>query len=139
MNAEVGLWIDHKKTVIVNGQGNEIVTLESNLEEDPRLTSGHGKTPFGAKVFLTDNHLDRRFMERLNKYYLDVIAKLRDARSIVIMGPGEAKFELEKRLQHAGLKENVVAIETADKLTDRQIAARVKKYFASLKLSIRNS
>lgn len=137
MREEVGLWIDHKKTVIVVGKGEEIVTLQSNLDEKLRDAGGaHGKTPSGAKVFLPENQLDRRFTERLNKYYSDVIALLKGARSIIIMGPGEAKFELEKRLTHAGLKENVLAIETADKLTDRQIAARVKKYFASLRLPI---
>lgn len=137
MKEEVGLWIDHKKTVIVVGKGKEILTLKSNVEENFRGTGGaKGRTPFGAKVFVTENQQDRRFTELLNKYYSDVIALLKGATSVVIMGPGEAKFELEKRLAHAGLKNNVLAIETADKLTDRQIAAKVKKYFASLRPQI---
>ncbi|MCX6079196.1 MAG: hypothetical protein NTW32_06650 [Chloroflexi bacterium] len=134
MKEEIGLWIDHKKTVIVNSTGDEIITLNSNMEKHVRFSGGaHGKTAYGAQYFPADDQQDRRFVEHLNKYYSDVIAHLRDAKAIVIMGPGEAKLELEKRLEHAGLKEYILNIETADKLTERQIAARVKQFFAGQK------
>jgi hypothetical protein len=37
---------------------------------------------------------------------------------------------LEKRLEHEGLKAPLLVIETVDKLTDRQIAAKVREHFA---------
>jgi hypothetical protein len=49
--------------------------------------------------------------------------------SVQIFGPGEAKGELTKRLEHEGLKGHVLAIETVDKMTDRQIAAKVREHF----------
>jgi hypothetical protein len=58
-----------------------------------------------------------------------VIAHLRDAESILIFGPGEAKEELEKCLASKGLGGRIVGIETVDKMTDRQIAARVRQHF----------
>jgi hypothetical protein len=48
---------------------------------------------------------------------------------ILILGPGEAKTELEERLGHEGLGGRVVGIEAADKMTDRQVAARVRERF----------
>jgi 50S ribosomal subunit-associated GTPase HflX len=45
------------------------------------------------------------------------------------MGPGEAKFEFEKRLIHERIGQKVAVIEAADKLTERQFAAKVRKYF----------
>ena len=48
----------------------------------------------------------------------------------MIFGPGEAKLELEKELRK--LKElatKVVAVEAADKMTEREIAAKVRRYF----------
>jgi hypothetical protein len=72
---------------------------------------------------------DRQFGNQLNGYYDQVIAVVRDADSIQIFGPGEAKGELEKRLEQEGLKEHVLAIETMDKMTDRQIAAKVRERF----------
>jgi hypothetical protein len=57
-----------------------------------------------------------------------VIAHLRDAESILIFGPGEEKGELQKRLASKGLSGRIVGIETVDKMTDRQIAARVRQH-----------
>ena len=72
---------------------------------------------------------DRQFMNHLNRYYDDVIACIGEAKSIQIFGPGEAKGELEKRLESQELKGRIVAIETVDKMTDRQIAAKVRDHF----------
>ena len=59
----------------------------------------------------------------------EVIAHLRDAESILIFGPGEAKGELENVLRVRGLSGRIVGIETVDKMTDRQIAAKVRQRF----------
>jgi len=59
-----------------------------------------------------------------------VIASIRDAESILIFGPGEAKGELKKRLEGDKLGGRIVSIETVDKMTDRQIAAKVRQHFA---------
>jgi hypothetical protein len=45
-----------------------------------------------------DDQRDSKFMAHLNRYYDEVIAHIRDAESILLSGPGEAKGELEKRL-----------------------------------------
>lgn len=58
-----------------------------------------------------------------------VIACIRNAESILIFGPGEAKGELKTRLVRCKLGGRIAAMETADKLTDRQIAAKVHAYF----------
>jgi hypothetical protein len=138
MKKEVGVWIDHKKAVIVTGEGGAISILESNMEAHTRSNGGvHGKIPSGAQVFLAEDQRDRRYMEYIHKYYDDVIAQLREADAILILGPGEAKFELEKRLKHAELHKLVIGIEPADKLTDRQVAAKVKTFFASQRQAVR--
>ena len=72
---------------------------------------------------------NRQFTGHLNRYYGEVVECLRDAESIFIFGPGEAKGELEKRLASKGLGGRVVGIETVDKMTERQIAAKVRQYF----------
>jgi hypothetical protein len=96
----------------------------------------HGKTPSGTQVFLPEDQRDRHFIEHLNKYYAEVIAKIRGANAILVFGPGDAKFELEKRLRYAELHNHIIGIESADKLTERQIAAKVKNFFASQKQAV---
>ena len=134
MKDRVGLWIDHKKAIIV--KNNELITVVSNLEDVIRSDgSQFGKTTHGERDFPKEDQLDRHIMDHLNKFYLEICEHLGKTSSIVIMGPGEAKFELEKILAHAGLKQNIRGIEKADKLTDRQIAARVREFYSNKHLS----
>jgi hypothetical protein len=56
--------------------------------------------------------------------------KAHHAESILLFGPGEAKGELRKRLERDKLGGRIVAVETVDKMTDRQIAAKVRGYFS---------
>ncbi len=58
-----------------------------------------------------------------------IIASLRDAESILILGSGEAKGELQQRLETCNLGGGIVSVETVDKITDRQIAAKVRKRY----------
>ena len=129
---EIGLWIDHREAIIViltNGE-EEIKHINSNNGKHIRYSgSSHSKTPEGFKEVTSEDQRDRKFENRLNKFYDEIIASIRDSDSLQIFGPGEAKGELEKRIRHDGLKAHILAIETADKMTDRQISARVRKHF----------
>jgi hypothetical protein len=126
MNKQAGLWIDHRKAVIVmiTEVGEEIKEITSDMEKHVRFTGGTA-----SEDGTTEDVRDRQFGKHLNNYYDQVIAVIRQAVSIQIFGPGEAKHELQKRLERAGLKERILAIETADKLTNRQIAAKVREAF----------
>ena len=66
----------------------------------------------------------------LNIYYDAIIASVRNAESILIFGPGEAKGELKRRFERIDLGGRIVGVETVDKMTDRQIAAKVRRHFA---------
>jgi len=123
---EIGLWLDHRKAVIViiKDEGEEIRKITSNMEKHVRFTSGRT-----SEDGSTEDVRDRQFGNHLNGYYDEVIANIRDADTIQIFGPGEAKGELEKRIEHEGLKAHILALETVDKMTDRQIAAKVRERF----------
>jgi len=132
MKKEIGLWIDHREAIIVTvtDSGEEIKQITSNSGKHLRYSgSSHSKTPEGMKEVTSEDRRDRKFTNTINSFYDEVIAVLRDADTIQIFGPGEAKGELEKRLEHEGLKAHVLAVETVDKLTDHQIAAKVRERF----------
>jgi hypothetical protein len=63
----------------------------------------------------------------LANYYDEVIACIGDAETILIFGPGEAKGELKKRMERDKIGIRIVAMETADKMTQPQIVAKVKQ------------
>ncbi|NOT06342.1 MAG: hypothetical protein HOP27_17255 [Anaerolineales bacterium] len=125
MNKQAGLWIDHRKAIIVliTDEGEEIKKIVSGMEKHVRFTGGDGSEDGSS-----EDVRDRQFGNHLNSYYDEVIALLRDTDSIQIFGPGEAKGELEKRIQHAGIKAHIFEIETVDKMTDRQISAKVRDH-----------
>ena len=134
----IGLWIDHKKTVLViqNEHGENIQQIDSGIGRHVRYRgASHSKSPFSAQYQQGDDQLDNKFTEQLNKFYEKVIAQLRQADAVLIFGPGEAKRELEKRIAHEKVKVPVMKIETADKMTERQIAAKVRNYFQEIAVS----
>lgn len=128
MKKNIGLWIDHRKAVIaiVTEEGEELRKITSNMEKHVRFTGGTA-----SEDGSTEDVRDRQFGNHLNSYYDEVIAVIRGADSIQIFGPGEAKGELEKRLEREGLKAHIFAIETVDKMTDRQISAKVRDHLAT--------
>jgi hypothetical protein len=125
MKKEIGLWIDHRKAVvvIVSDKDEEVKEITSNMEKHVRFSSGDSEDGSSEDV------RDRQFENHLNSYYDAVIAIIRDGNSVQIFGPGEAKGELKKRLESEGFKGNILGIETVDKMTDRQIAAKVRERF----------
>ena len=132
MKTTVGLWIDHRKSVIVvvSENGEETTVIESHVEKQPGRSAGlRSTTPYEAQKVQADDSREREFTGHLHVYYDEVVAAIRDADSILIFGPGEAKGELKNRLESANLGGRIVALETVDKLTDRQIAAKVRDYF----------
>ncbi len=132
MKKQIGLWVDHREAIIIilTDSGEEFKHITSDNGKHIRYSgSSHSKTPEGSKEVTSEDQRDRKFGNSLNKFYDEIISNIRDADSIQIFGPGEAKGELEKRIEREGLKAHVLAIETADKMTDRQISAKVQERF----------
>lgn len=132
MKKEVGLWIDHREAIIVilSDGGEEIKHMISNSQKHIRYSgSSHSETPEGLKEVTSEDQRDRKFENNLNKYYDEIIVTIRDADCIQIFGPGEAKGEFEKRLESEGFKGRIAGVETVDKMTDHQIAAKVRNHF----------
>jgi len=129
MKKEIGLWIDHREAVIVvrTDKAEQITRIKSDAEKQIRFPGGSRKEGLQK----TEAVRDKRLEKHLGKYLDDIIAHIRDAELIQIFGPGQAKGELAKRLEDEGLKERIVEIETVDKMTDNQIAAKVRKYFST--------
>ena len=131
MKTTAGLWIDHRKAVIalVSAAGEETLEIRSNVEKQPGRFAGVRSTTHYAQQVPADDRHEKEFTGHLNLYYTQVITAVRAAESILLFGPGEAKGELKKRLEHAKLGGRIIAVETTDKMTDRQIAAKVREYF----------
>ena len=123
---QVGVWIDHRDAFVVFSNEPTIKehAISSGIEKHVRY-SGHGMKADG----LAENQRDRRFEQHLDRYYDEVIECIHDATAIFIFGPGEAKGEFKKRIEHKGLGDHIAGMETADNLTSHQISAKVQAFF----------
>lgn len=134
MSTNVGLWIDHRKTIIVAITDKEETTelLTSNVEKQPRRSGDSPlKGSYESQQVPADDTRQRTLAGQLNTYYDAVIARIRAADAILLFGPGEAKDELKERLEAHQLGGRIVGVEAVDKMTDPQIAAKVRHHFAN--------
>jgi hypothetical protein len=121
MKTKVGLWIDHRKAIVVaiTDKGEETRLIISKVERqlrrlgDSPLEGAYDKAQAPAR-----NSRQRMFTSHLNIYYDAVIACIRDAEG-----------ELKKRLRKSNLGGRIVGVETVDKMTDHQVAAKVRQHF----------
>ncbi|HVC92155.1 MAG TPA: hypothetical protein VND64_00615 [Pirellulales bacterium] len=134
MANKAGVWIDHKKAVVIliSDQGEETKRLKSNVPRPARSGGGpRVKGSYTRNDFVAEDKLERKATGHLNEFYDAVIASLGEPEAILILGPGEAKGELKKRIKNKKLRGFVAELETDDKMTDRQIAAKVREHFLS--------
>ncbi|MDR3665747.1 MAG: hypothetical protein P4L35_02780 [Ignavibacteriaceae bacterium] len=124
MKKEVGLWIDRRRAAIVTMKNGDLDMQQvvSDIDKQTRFSGG-------AEDFSEEDIEERRFENHLRKYYDEIISNIHDAESIYIFGPGEAKIELKKRIDGKSFIGKKIHVETEDKMTDRQITAKVKRHF----------
>jgi len=122
MGQDVGVWIDHKKAIIVSIAAGEVTTrtLTSDVEAHPHYS---GSQEGGG---------EKKYEERHNqdRYYDGVIGQLGKPDAVLLFGPSDAKLQLKARLGRSKMSsESIVAVESTDKLTDPQIVAKVKEHY----------
>ena len=132
MKKQIGLWIDHQKAILVilENEKEEVKRFESNLERHVRFQQeADTKTADGPQFYTRETRMDRRFHDHIQKYYQQVISAVSGAERLLVFGNGEAKYEFEKQLKKGHRRVPRMHVESADKMTERQIAAKVRKYF----------
>jgi hypothetical protein len=133
MKSAAGLWIDHRKAIVVevSDKGEKTRQILSDVEKQHgRFNGKRSAVSFESQLVQADDKQQRGFTKHLGGFYDEVLTSIQDAESILLFGPGEAKSELKKLMEHNNHGSRAVVMETADKMTDRQIAAKVRQYFS---------
>ena len=132
MTTLIGIWMDHRKAVIaeLSPDGSHVTTVKSRVEKHPQRGGDspvHGR--YEARRVPADDSRQRALTGELNHYYDRILAALPHKEGLYLFGPGEAKGELQRRLLKADPQTGAATTGTADKLTDKQIVAAVRKHF----------
>jgi len=113
------VWIDHQEAHVIQFNGdtheNSTITKKSkhgNVHQKAGVLSGHHQVSSPA-------------------YLHQVVEAVAGSNEILIVGPGVAKLELIKHINHhdAKISNKVVGVETVDHPSDGQLLAYAKKYF----------
>ena len=131
MGKKVGIWLDCEKAYIISlfEEKHVVETVESNVETRLRFTgesksfSGRG----GALVNLSKKKTKRK-KHQVDQFIVSLAKRISSAEGIFIFGPAETKRELSKVLIRRKDKSSVY-VEPADKMTEKQMIARVRKHF----------
>ncbi len=131
MATQVGVWIDHQQAIMVlmTGAGQEIKKIEAGIEPSARPAGVRSKGKHAPNDFIPEDRQERKLIAERKQFFDEVIAGMRGATDVLILGPGEAKGEFNKHLTSKKLRGVTVELETADKMTDRQLAAKVGQHF----------
>jgi hypothetical protein len=124
-----GIWIDHAEAILVRfGPDGEagIRRIESGVAG--RAKSTGGMSGFSGQIGgASHKKPERRRLNQLSRFYEEVVATVEDADEIAIIGPGKAKKNFETKLRELNADAEVVAVLPADRLTDGQVVARLRK------------
>jgi len=124
MSHDVGVWIDHKKAVIVSIESGKVTTstLKSDIGSHPHYS--------GSQESGGEKKYEERHNQDLDRYFDRVIGQLGKPDALLLLGPGEAKLQLKERLGLSTVSsESIITVDSTDKLTDPQIVATVKDHF----------
>jgi hypothetical protein len=133
MTINAGVWIDHHKAVVVlitddvEDMRHVMSDREAPAWSHARVNNSYSPIDFVADDFVAEDKRERKATIRLNKYYDEVIACLRNADAVLVLGPGEAKGEFARRFEGQEHKGRITHLGTVGKLTDRQIGAQVRQ------------
>lgn len=81
--------------VLIRGADQEIKHVASGIDGSDGKNSSYTKNDYTA-----EDRLERKAESHLKSFYDEVIAGLKEADALLILGPGEAKDELLKRIEH---------------------------------------
>lgn len=140
-----GLWIDHRRAILVRLDGDEVIveTLDSSVPPRTRRAGGtaggtaqgrergrSGQRAGGPQQALPEDRLDRKHEQTLQRYYRRVADALGRIDALYVLGPGEAPGEFVKILDlDPDWSRTGVEVERADKMTEPQLVARVRAHF----------
>ena len=121
MPRRVAIWIDHREAILVFIRGEQVTSEEELFSEAGSHTHGGG---------WAQHRIEAHRHEMLKHYYEEVIQRLGPVDEILILGPGQAKHELHRSIDHhRGLKGKVVAVRGADRLTEQEVIAKAGEFF----------
>lgn len=127
---KTGIWIDHRTAVVVtieNGQ-ESIKKLEGEADRQPKAAGRSGNpTKWGPQATINEHRVEENYRHHVVNFYKEVIKAIGKPDQLLVMGPAQAKLEFAEEIgKVADLRNVPLKVETVDKMTDPQVAAKLR-------------
>lgn len=105
------LWLDHSEARVFRFEGDEVSKFDVKTKKHDHHAKGQGHTS--------------------HQFFDTVVANVRDAQRLLIVGPGNAKLEFIRYLHKSAhaVEEKVVGVETVDHPSDGELVKYARHYF----------
>jgi hypothetical protein len=130
----LGVWLDHREVFLIwVSEDGEVGTEHAKMDysangEKTGLAMSAGAHVYGGLAPHADPTQKRHRQQR--RFYDRIYRAARQADAVYIFGPGQAKQELNKFLSgHKDFNGRVRAVESAERMTEPQMVARVRQFF----------
>lgn len=127
---KVGIWIDHRTAVVVTIEDGQesIKTMKGEADRQPKAAGRSGNpTKWGPQATINEHRVEENYRHQVVNFYKDVIKSIGKADQLLIMGPAQAKLEFVEEVEKVvDLRAVPRKVETVDKMTDPQVAAKVR-------------
>jgi mannosyltransferase OCH1-like enzyme len=133
---KAGIWLDQEKAYIIKITGNSYPAIEKIRSEVESRIRVAGEVKVSARfgnAFLDDQEKkQRRQGHQRHRYFNKIIESIPDVNYIYLFGPSETRHELNNEIEKNHiLKDRVVAIKSADRMTQEQMVRVVLNFFDS--------
>lgn len=130
----IGIWIDSQKAIIISVNDKESILKKvysgiTGKDKDQQITNIYRS---GDRSYPNERNMEERHSHEIKNYLEDVVNGLSidQIDKLVVFGPAFMKTELKKVIdRNKEVSTKLVAVETADSMTDNQTIAWVKDYF----------
>lgn len=126
-----GVWIDYRKAVValLDGEHEALVTVVAATGRHATDRNQHG-TVTSIESHSNAAQSQRKAVQQQDRYFDRVIQCLQNVDELNLFGPGQAKYEFQRRLQYKWPGRSPRHVDTVGKMTDVQVIAHTKKYLA---------
>ena len=120
----IAIWIDHRSATTLTFTGED-------LEREQEFLSNAGPHTHGGGW--SQRRIEAHRHEMLKHFYEEIIQHLGPVDEILILGPGQAKYELNDRIEHhKGLKGKVMDLVSAPEMSEVELITQAEALFKSL-------
>ena len=130
---QYGIFIDHKKAIIVSIDAkNQVTSEECKMQTTPTRFKGESTDKSGLfrHTLNRESHKQQKSQAEFKKFCKEVAGKLKRANQVYVFGPAEGKYDLHREIESRKSMSHVyVEIGTSDKLTKAEVVRAVKEHY----------